>query len=296
MCRPALLAAACILAAVEGRVRAMPVVEVHGHMGARADFPPNSWPAFEHALGLGVDALEIDVVATQDDRLVLTHDLEIDPKRCARADGAPAPKGLRIRALRLSEVKGFYCGGLADPRFPGQRPAPETPVLSLEELFDRVGASGLAGAGTVRFNIEPKTHPLDRNLSPSPEQMAGLVLRVVLSRMPIERVLIQSFDPRTLRAVKRIEPRVQVAWLKLLPVTPLTPGYARKAGADVVSPKSRWVTPGAVRRLHQAGLRIIPWAPNTEREWDKLIEAGVDGIITDDPGGLIKHLERRGLR
>jgi glycerophosphoryl diester phosphodiesterase len=51
-----------------------------------------------------------------------------------------------------------------------------------------------------------------------------------------------------------------------------------------------------VARAHAAGLRVVPWTANRPRDWTRLIRAGVDGIITDDPAGLIQHLAERGLR
>jgi glycerophosphoryl diester phosphodiesterase len=66
---------------------------------------------------------------------------------------------------------------------------------------------------------------------------------------------------------------------------------AREAEADIVSPEFHLVTPEQVAAAHKAGLRVIPWTPDKPADWDRLIAAGVDGIITDDPAALIEHLK-----
>ena len=71
---------------------------------------------------------------------------------------------------------------------------------------------------------------------------------------------------------------------------------AREAGgAQIVSPQFTLVTPEQVRAAHAAGLQVAPWTPDTPEDWDKLIAAGVDAIITDDPAALLEHLKARSL-
>jgi glycerophosphoryl diester phosphodiesterase len=67
---------------------------------------------------------------------------------------------------------------------------------------------------------------------------------------------------------------------------------AREAGADIVSPQFRLVTRDEVGKAHAAGIQVVPWTANTPEDWQKLIEAGVDAIITDDPAELIRYLKR----
>ena len=71
---------------------------------------------------------------------------------------------------------------------------------------------------------------------------------------------------------------------------------ARRAGAQIVSPESNLVTPEKVREAHSAGISVVPWTVNKRPEWDALIAAGVDGIITDDPAALIAYLKEKRLR
>jgi glycerophosphoryl diester phosphodiesterase len=71
---------------------------------------------------------------------------------------------------------------------------------------------------------------------------------------------------------------------------------ARSAEAQMIAPEKRMVTSSRVEAAHAAGLAVIPWTANTAAEWDALIAAGVDGIISDDPAGLIAHLKQKNLR
>ena len=67
---------------------------------------------------------------------------------------------------------------------------------------------------------------------------------------------------------------------------------AQEAGAGIVSPAYALVTPENVKQAHEAGLQIVPWTANKPADWDRLVAAGVDGIISDDPAALLKHLGR----
>jgi glycerophosphoryl diester phosphodiesterase len=109
------------------------------------------------------------------------------------------------------------------------------------------------------------------------------------------RSLIQSFDFRAVRAAKAIAPEIRRAALYMGPPRDLV-AMTREAEATDASPHYSLVTRDAVEKVHAAGFRIVPWTPNEPAEWNRLIDAGVDAIITDDPAGLIAHLKKRGLR
>lgn len=68
---------------------------------------------------------------------------------------------------------------------------------------------------------------------------------------------------------------------------------AREADAEIVSPEFHLVTPEQVRAAHEAGLKVVPWTANQPKDWDALIGAGVDGIISDDPAALIAYLKQK---
>jgi glycerophosphoryl diester phosphodiesterase len=148
----------------------------------------------------------------------------------------------------------------------------------------------LAKRGNFRFNIETKIEPDKPELAPDPETFVRLVLRVVRKHKLEHRVILQSFDFRTLRVMKRLAPEIPLSALTEESLSFVKIG--REAGAQIVSPDYRWVTAARVRAAHRAGLQVLPWTANTPKAWRKLIAAGVDGIITDNPAALLAYLKR----
>src|SRR5262245_31517689 len=159
-------------------------VLVQGHRGARAHRPENTLPAFEYALEIGVDVLELDLAITRDGVLVVSHDPYVDPARCQPvAPGASGDSRSAIRALTLDEVKQFDCG-----------------LPTLAEVFQMVTESPLPAAGRVRFNIETKSFR-DTALNDypvPPSEFAQRWLDCVVAHGMLERSILQSFDWRTL--------------------------------------------------------------------------------------------------
>jgi glycerophosphoryl diester phosphodiesterase len=255
---------------------------VHGHRGARAVLPENTLVAFEHAIAVGVDVLELDLAVTKDNVLVVSHDPHLNTTLCVNA-----PPKTAIRTLTLAEVKRYDCGTLKNPDFPKQQAVPGTVIPTLDEVL------ALAPRGKFGFNIETKISPKHPELAPSPEEFARLVFEAVKKRDLVSRVTLQSFDFRTLHAMKKLAPEMRLA--ALYEGAPKSfVAIAREAGATVVSPRFNLVTKAEVDAAHKAGLTVIPWTPNTRTEWQRLIDCGVDEIITDDPAELISFL--RGSR
>lgn len=270
-------------------------VEVHGHRGARAAFPENTLAAFEYALQIGVDVLEFDLAVTRDDRLAVLHDLYLNPQICLNPDGSRISRKIPVRSLSLSELQQFDCGSLPHPGFPLQKRLPGARVPSLEEVLQSVQQPHPPHAKEVGLNVETKIDPNAPGLSVPPEQFAAMVVEVLRRHGMLGRTTLQSFDPRTLRAARRLEPRIR---LSVLVDENFADGLAlaRKIKADMISPRHTLIGPREVRQLRAKGLRVIPWTANTLKDWTPLLGLGVDGIITDDPAGLIAYLKERGLR
>jgi glycerophosphoryl diester phosphodiesterase len=259
-------------------------IQVHGHRGARAVLPENTIPAFEYAIKQGVDALELDLAVTRDNVLVVSHDPLLNPGICAGPGGSNV-----IRELTLEQVKRWDCGALPNREFPKQTAAPGTRVPTLDEVF------ALAALGGFEFNVETKIDPRKPQFAPSPEDFARLLLDAIRRHGLERRVIVQSFDFRTLHALKSLAPDIRLSAL----YGGFPKDYvkiARESGAGIVSPHWRLVSKGRVKSAHAAGLQVIPWTANKPSEWRKLVDAGVDAIITDDPAELISWLKSQGLR
>ena len=270
-------------------------IEVQGHRGARAMRPENTLPAFQYALEQGVDTLELDLGVTKDNVLVLSHDPLVSPVICVGPDGKAPAGDLAIHSLTLKEVQAFDCGKLQNPRFPAQQPIPGTRMPTLDEVFDLVASSPLPAAKTVQFNIETKIVPRETDRTPSPEAFAKLLVAAIQKRKLTSRVVIQSFDHRSLVAAKKIDPKQRIALL-VGDSLPDWPALIKATKAEIISPNLNWITPATVAAAHKAGAKVIPWTANTPEEWDYLVASDVDGIISDDPAALIAYLKVKKLR
>lgn len=255
---------------------------VHGHRGARAVLPENTMPAFEYAVRSGVDFVELDLAVTRDNVLVVSHDPHINPVICT----GPTPKAL-IRELTLAQVREHDCGALQNPAYPKQKPVAGARIPTLDEVLT-LGSRHLQ----LQFNIETKISLDHPEYAPAPEEFARLVLEVVRRHKLEERVIVQSFDFRTLHAMKRLAPAIRLAALYMGPAKGFTE-IAAEAGSAIVAPHYTLVTREQVQKAHAAGLQVVPWTPNTAADWSRLADAGVDAIITDDPAELIAWLNRR---
>jgi glycerophosphoryl diester phosphodiesterase len=148
----------------------------------------------------------------------------------------------------------------------------------------------------VELNIELKSFPEQPQFTPPPEEFVRLLLQVIRKYGMEHRSMVQSFDFRTLWAMKALSPEIRRG--------ALTEGdprdfvtIAEEAGhAHYVAPLYRLVTPEKVRAAHAAGIQVAPWTVNTPEDWARMVDAGVDAIITDDPAALIAWLKGQGLR
>jgi glycerophosphoryl diester phosphodiesterase len=105
-----------------------------------------------------------------------------------------------------------------------------------------------------------------------------------------KRVAVLSFDFRTLAAMRQLAPEIRLSALIWGDSRDFAEIAAEAAHAEIVSPEFHLVTPSKVDAAHEAGLRIAPWTANAPADWDLLIAAKVDAIVTDDPAALIAHL------
>jgi glycerophosphoryl diester phosphodiesterase len=255
-------------------------VLVHGHRGARAVLPENTLPAFEYAIRQGVDVLELDMSVTKDNVLVVSHDPLLSSPVCiGPRDHVP------IHSLTLAEVREYDCGAKQNPNFPKQKTVPGTKMPTLDEVFD------LANRGGFEFNIETKISREHPEYAPTPEEFARLVLDAIRRHKLEKRVMVQSFDFRTLHAMKKLAPEIRLSALYGGEAKDFVE-IAHEAGATIVSPVYNLVTAKQVSAAHKAGLQVVPWTPNDPESWKKLVDMGVDAIITDDPAALISFLKK----
>lgn len=261
-----------------------PRVDLQGHRGARGLAPENTLAAFELALALGVHTFELDTVLTRDDVVVISHDATLNPNltrdRAGRFIDAPGPP---IRSLTLAELQTFDIGRLRPgtryaENYPDQLSADGQSIPSLAQLFELVERRA---AADVRFNIETKLTPLRPDLSPEPEAFVRAVLGIARQHGMLRRVSLQSFDWRTLAAAQRIAPEVTTVYLS-----------AQQSWANNVA-DARWTAGG---EAHALGLRVVVWTVNEAVDIDKMLDLGVDGIISDRPDRVRAAFAARGWK
>jgi glycerophosphoryl diester phosphodiesterase len=262
----------------------LPTIAVHGHRGARAVRPENTIAAFEYAIEAGADALELDVVVTKDNVVVVSHDPFLNPKICTSPGGCTV-----IRQVSFAQLREWDCGSLRNPVFPRQQPVPGARIPSLEQVF------GLASRGGFLFNVEIKSDKDKPDLTPPPVDFAQLVMEAVRKFKLEERLIVQSFDYRVLHEVRKIAPQIRLSALYAAGIRNFV-DIAREGETGIVGPHYLLVSRRRVEEAHCAGLQVIPWTANRPKDWDRLIRARVDAIITDDPAGLIHHLKEKNLQ
>ena len=258
---------------------------VHGHRGARARRPENTLPAFEYAIAHGVDALEMDMAVTKDNVIVISHDPILEAPVCTGPQ-----KSAVIRQLTLAEVRRWDCGAVQNPRFPTQQTVPGTRMPTLDDVFQ------LAGRGSFDYNIETKSFPDKPEYTPPPEEFARMVLQKIRQYKLEKRIILQSFDSRTLVAMRKLAPEIRLSALVENDARDFVAIAAAAANAEIVSPDFHLVTPEKVAAAHRAGVQVVPWTADTPADWDLLVKAKVDAIISDDPAELIAYLKKSGQR
>lgn len=263
-----------------------------GHRGARGLMPENTIPAMLKALEYPeISTLELDVVITKDNRVVLSHEPWMSSIICLQPDGTAIPeeeeKTFRLLEMTYEEVQQFDCGSRDHPNFPEQQHMTVAKPL-LDSVFTKVDAWCRANNRDLPdFNIELKSQPeYDGILTPEPKRFAELVLDVIRDAGNWERVCIQSFDARSLRAVHELDPDMTTAWL-------VADGEGIQANLEelgflptIYSPYYKLLSANAVEECHEQGLQVIPWTVNDPKEMKALIQMGVDGIITDYPNRI----------
>lgn len=273
------------LAMLAAAATAAPRILVHGHRGAAAVRPENTLPSFEEAIRAGADYLELDVYASRDNVLVVAHDPEINPDICT-GPGGKQP----IRSLTVAQLRQYDCGGIRAKAFPRRTPMSGARIPTLDEVFALA-----VKHPAIRFNIEIKSSEKWTEYTPQPAAFCRMVAAAIRKHHLAKRVLVQSFDFRIVKAMKTVAPEFELAAL-------YGPGersfvdIARETGVKMVNPNLRLVTAAKVKEAHAAGVRVMAWTADTPEEWDRLIAMGVDGIITNDPAGLIAYLKSKGLR
>ena len=262
--------------------------DIQGHRGSRGIMPENTIQGMIKALELGVTTLEMDVVISKDKQAVVSQEPYFNHEFSLTPDGKEIllkdEKKYNIYKMNYAEVRKFDVGNKIHPRFPGQQKFKAYKPL-LNELIDSVeNYVKLNRLAKPDYNIETK---LIRKgvgeFQPSPEEYVDIIMAIVKQKKLEKRVIIQSFDIRTLKYLHQKYPKMRTSL-----------GIDEKEDFEnnindlgfkptIYSPYSVLVGKSLVDKCHAAGIKIIPWTVNSLKDLKYLINLGVDGVITDYP-------------
>lgn len=266
----------------------VPKFDVQGHRGARGLKPENTIPAFLAALDYGVTTLEMDLAVTKDKQLVVSHEPWMSSDICLNPQGEKiskrAEKNYNIYEMTYGEVAQFDCGSAGNPGFPEQEKMKVSKPLLRDVIIAVENHIKSYTLYEVDYNIEIKTSPEgDGKFHPGPEEFSDIVYSLLDEYLPLDRVVIQSFDYRVLKYWHKKYPTVRLS--ALVENTQSVDANLRKLGFDpsVYSPYFKLLSKAKVDYLHKKKIRVIPWTVDEINDMKRLKSWNVDGIITDYP-------------
>jgi glycerophosphoryl diester phosphodiesterase len=269
LARPAILATLALAAFAVGaggfltaRLDLQDDAAITAHRGASLAAPENSMAAFRAALDAGATYIELDVQQTRDGQVVVVHDGDL-----MRMAGDPR----KVGELTVAEIRTIDIGRKYDARYTGET------LPTLAEVIDLV-------RGRAKLNIELKYNVPDPGLAPA-------VVELLRRADFLDQAVITSLDYAALKQVASIEPRLRTGHIITASV-----GNVLRTEADFLSLNSAQASASLVRRAHRAGKDVHVWTVNQPEVMLRMIERGVDNLITDDPALVARVLgERRAL-
>ncbi|MCB9230552.1 MAG: glycerophosphodiester phosphodiesterase [Bacteroidia bacterium] len=264
-------------------------IEIQGHRGCRGLLPENTVVAFLKAMDLGVNTLEMDVCVTGDHKVVVSHEPWMSWEICRDSLGndisPDSAMNFNLYQMTYEQVLQFDCGSRVHPRFEGQGKSPQVKPL-LSEVIAKAEAHG-AETGRklpLQYNIEIKTEGYaDGIFHPAPAEFVPLVMTEILAKGIEQRTTVQSFDLRILQEMHRQYPQMALALLIENEVSPESNLKELGFTPQIYSPDFHLVDEHLVELCKAKGMRLIPWTVNEVEDMDRLVQLGVDGLITDYP-------------
>lgn len=273
-----------------------PNPEVHGHRGCRGLLPENTLPAFLHALALGVDVLELDVVISHDQQVVVSH----EPWLSARLGRGPQGQLLdraEERAYNLYQlsyplIQGCTVGEWPHPDFPEQQPTLSYRPLLREVLQQVKAACQQLGRPAVGFSVEVKSSPAgDDIFHPGPAAFVDLVVAELQAAEVLPRTTLMSFDPRILQVARQAYPGLALCLL-VEDELPAVANLFAELGfePETLGPDFKLLSAALVQALRTTypTLRLVPWTVNSLADLRLVRSWNVEGITTDYPNRLLQ--------
>lgn len=316
--RAALRASALALALLAAPLAAF---DLQGHRGARGLAPENTMAGFAKAMAIGVTTLETDLGVTKDDVVVISHDPDLHPAIARDASGLwLAGRGPPIRSLTLEELRRYDVGRLRPDsdygrQWPLQWPADGERIPTLADFLAQTTATNPA----IRYAIETKVTPTGAVPTADPETFVRLTLEELKRANAIARTSLLSFDWRTLKIAKKLAPELATtcitaeypnfdttkvdasgaspwhAGLKPADHGNSLPRLVQAAGCSTWSANFQSMTRARIDEARALGLKVLVWTVNQPADIARMLDLGVDGVVTDYPDRARKLLVERGI-
>lgn len=257
-------------------------VEFFGHRGCRGILPENTIIGFNKALSLGADGIEWDVIVNKDNQLVISHEPYADAQYCLDPQGntfsKKKEKDYNFYQMDLDEIQSFDCGTNGNTKFPSQQKI-KSVKPTVQEAFKLLEIADK----TILFEI--KSEEKDYGIfQPEPSKYAEIIAQEVENYEFKSNIIFMCFDANLLNELHAILPDFRYVYLTYLPMKPIksfltdiefTP-YALGMYHVTISKKD-------VKKANLEGVKIFAWTVNNKKQCEKLINSGVEGIITDYP-------------
>ena len=266
----ALLVASATLATV---MAAGPATLVAAHRGGAALWPENSLLAFRSALALGVDALELDLHLTADGEVVVLHDPSLD----RTSTGTGAVRDLKLADLAAVRLKSRE-GAVTAERVP-----------TFAQVLDLVAPTSAELLPEIKVDANRQRY----------DGIEGKVLALIRARGLLSRTTIQAFQVETIRRLRELEPKARTMLLvargdverdRARPAEAVR--RARELGATDLGMNHRLIDTDVMSAARAAGIRVAAWTVNEEADIRRMVDLGVDMVMSDRPD-LAKRLMGR---
>lgn len=266
-------------------------IHVQAHRGACSEFAENTLPAFQRAVELNVDSIELDVQLTRDEKIVVFHDFEITPEWCRDKLGNPVKTSLPVWELDLNEIRELEIR--IDRRLANKRTLvdAEKKIPSLREVFRATKKWGPTYGATPILDIEIKRQDLIEKRAPNPELMVNRVINEIRENWDPQKSVLRSFDFAVLEEIKRQAPEIPVAVLTYQSPISVREIY-QKFQPKIWAPFYKDLSSENVMSARELGMEVIPYTVNTVQDFQTLIALGVSGLTTDDPTLLLQFLNQ----
>ena len=305
-------------------------VQVYAHRGARSYAPENSIPGYTTGLAIGTNWVDMDIVMSKEGEIIVSHDIRLNPDIVRGADGKFITDRKLVKSLTLTEIKQYDVGRINSTSaysklFPAQIGMDGVRMPTLREVIQYVNSKTNKKVG---FQIEFKTDPEQPDWTYTPAEFAAALYKILKEQNIVTICEIQSFDWRCLFELQKLDSRIKTAYLTEWdnePGTPYSffdsdpkiaglwtggilvkdhknsiPQMVKDLGGACWEPEDVELTKSTLDEAHALGLKVVVWTwpehSGTLFNVDlvsKLIDWGIDGIITDDPGMLNSMLAAR---